>query len=72
MSAMPKRPSKPWPFGLEAVRIRVKRNPFMVVGLPFVLFVFAGSLALQQFNEVKFKVRDRQTLVRPLNSTQRD
>ena len=57
-------PRRKWPFGLERLRVMAERNPFLVVGLPMLLFVAAGSLALQQFNEVKFRVRDRQTLVR--------
>lgn len=60
----PRRARKPLPFGLESFRTVAKRNPLLAVGMPLILFMFGGTFALQQFHEVRFKVRDRQTLVR--------
>ena len=40
-----------------------KKNPFLLFGLPMILFVVAGSIGLTEFSKARFQIDDSKRLV---------
>jgi len=47
-----------------ALPVTFKKNPFLLFGLPMILFVVAGSIGLTEFSKARFQIDDSKRLVR--------